>query len=1088
MALTPDHAYALVPLGLDTAVAVIETAGHTVVGYIEIDLDPSTTPDLEPLGLEPQVTIAADGTRAYVTSGGEASTPAVAVLDLSGAVGAWAQTAVIPLSEAPAYPVAISPTDATTGYVATGYALGDSEVLRLDLTANTVTATIAVTQATPDLPIAPGGSYALLTGGERIAALDLTTGLETEVLCGGTPCLYSYTGGAAFNDAGTRAFVVDNGTNELIALDTSVPAAITEIARVGMPVPAASRGIGAWELVVASGCAYVAAYNSAGAGALDGPSAVLAFNVGTGIPVYSGRGLTGNWAFQLDAWGTPSCLEAVRAPTTTTVAVTPNPATSSDALTVTATVVGSGLPIGNVVFYDDNGPVGIAVLDDLTGEATLALDARADGLYGLKAVYSGDEAFAPSEGATLLTVAPTATMTVVEGAPNPSTFGATVTLTAEVSSGAGTPTGSVEFFEGATSLGIAPLDGSGLAALPVSTLTVGSHTITATYSGDGAFDTSSGTVELTVDQAASTTAASATPNPAAFGSTVTLGALVSGPAGTPTGTVTFSSSLSGVLGSAPLVDGAASLEFTTLLLSIGEHAITAEYSGDSSFTTSTGIAPLTVAPGPSTTIASATPNPVAFGPTVTLGAMVSGLAGTPTGTVTFSSSLSGVLGTAPLVDGAASLEFTTLLLAIGEHTITADYSGDSSFVASSGTAPLTVEHGVSSTMVIATPTPADFGAMVLLGATVSTPAGVPTGSVEFFDGPTSLGTAPVVDGGASISVSTLGVGGHTVTAEYSGDSNFTASSGSTGVTIETASSAIDLVATPSTADFGATVELAATVSSAAGTPTGTVTFVSNLSGPLGPPVLLVSGLAVLPVASLAVGGHTITAEYSGDASFDGSSDDAAVTIETAASATAVVAAPNPATYGDTVTLTATVSSSAGTPTGSVEFFDGATSLGTIPLDGSGVAALPVPNFAAGSHLITAEYSGDSNLDASGGATTLTVDAVALTITAADASKAYGTAATLTGFAASGLVGTDTVDSVTLTSDGAAAGAAVGPHAIVASAAVGSGLGNYTISYVDGTLTVDAIRPAPLPDSGGCVAPWPRRGAGRPGPYWDGTGP
>jgi hypothetical protein len=88
---------------------------------------------------------------------------------------------------------------------------------------------------------------------------------------------------------------------------------------------------------------------------------------------------------------------------------------------------------------------------------------------------------------------------------------------------------------------------------------------------------------------------------------------------------------------------------------------------------------------------------------------------------------------------------------------------------------------------------------------------------------------------------------------------------------------------------------------------------------------------------------------------------------------------------------------------------------------------------------------------------LTVNAKGLTITANSTSKTYGQTVTFAGteFSSSGLVNGDSVSSVTLSSAGAAATATVAgsPYAIVASAAVGSGLGNYSISYVNGTLTV-----------------------------------
>src|SRR5207344_669574 len=89
---------------------------------------------------------------------------------------------------------------------------------------------------------------------------------------------------------------------------------------------------------------------------------------------------------------------------------------------------------------------------------------------------------------------------------------------------------------------------------------------------------------------------------------------------------------------------------------------------------------------------------------------------------------------------------------------------------------------------------------------------------------------------------------------------------------------------------------------------------------------------------------------------------------------------------------------------------------------------------------------------------LTVDPAALTITADDRTKTYGQAVTFAGteFTGSGLLNSDTVTSVSLASAGAPATATVAgsPYPITPSAAVGAGVGNYTISYLDGALTVD----------------------------------
>src|SRR5207253_399975 len=112
----------------------------------------------------------------------------------------------------------------------------------------------------------------------------------------------------------------------------------------------------------------------------------------------------------------------------------------------------------------------------------------------------------------------------------------------------------------------------------------------------------------------------------------------------------------------------------------------------------------------------------------------------------------------------------------------------------------------------------------------------------------------------------------------------------------------------------------------------------------------------------------------------------------------------------------------------------------------------------GDHALSASYADDlGNFSASSATGTLTVGKAPLTVTANSAGKTYGQAVTFAGteFSTSGLVNGDTVSSVTLTSAGAAATATVAgsPYAIVASNAAGTGLSNYTIRYVNGSLTV-----------------------------------
>jgi FtsP/CotA-like multicopper oxidase with cupredoxin domain len=151
------------------------------------------------------------------------------------------------------------------------------------------------------------------------------------------------------------------------------------------------------------------------------------------------------------------------------------------------------------------------------------------------------------------------------------------------------------------------------------------------------------------------------------------------------------------------------------------------------------------------------------------------------------------------------------------------------------------------------------------------------------------------------------------------------------------------------------------------------------------------------------------------------------------------------TYGQTATFAATAFTSSGLLNTDTITGVTLTSAGAVATAAVGPYTI-VPSAAVGTGL--ANYS----ITYTNG--TLTVAPAPLTITASTASKIYGQTATLTAFTATGLLNSDTVTSVTLTSPGAAATASVGTYPITASAPVaGVGTTNYTITYVNGALTV-----------------------------------
>lgn len=162
--------------------------------------------------------------------------------------------------------------------------------------------------------------------------------------------------------------------------------------------------------------------------------------------------------------------------------------------------------------------------------------------------------------------------------------------------------------------------------------------------------------------------------------------------------------------------------------------------------------------------------------------------------------------------------------------------------------------------------------------------------------------------------------------------------------------------------YGQSVTFTATVTSASGTPTGTVTFYDGATELAAE--TLSSGVASYTTSSLSVGSHTIKAVYGGDTSHESASASLVQVVQALLTASNVLTcSPNPAAYGATVTCTATLAGSSATPAGSVTFYDGTTALGTAILS-SGTASYSTSSLAVGSHTITAVYAGSAPYAAS----------------------------------------------------------------------------------------------------------------------------
>jgi Bacterial Ig-like domain (group 3)/IPT/TIG domain len=288
-----------------------------------------------------------------------------------------------------------------------------------------------------------------------------------------------------------------------------------------------------------------------------------------------------------------SSLTQVVAKVTTEVTLTsslnPAPFGSSGTLKahVAAVAPGAGTPAGTITFREGETVLGTVQLSG--GNASLSLKSLAPGEYAITATYSGDANDKASEaGPVKQAVTKASTELALTSTLNPAPFGSSATLKATVKAltpGGGTPSGAVTFREGETVLASVPLS-AGTAKYALKTTAPGEREITATYSGEADYESSSGAIAQAIVVASTELTLTSSKNPVSHGSSGTLKATVKTIApggGTPAGTVTFSEGET-VLAIIPLSSGSAT--YPLKALSVGEHKITATYSGNADYGTS----------------------------------------------------------------------------------------------------------------------------------------------------------------------------------------------------------------------------------------------------------------------------------------------------------------------------------------------------------------------------------------------------------------------------------------------------------------------------------------------------------------------
>jgi hypothetical protein len=472
-----------------------------------------------------------------------------------------------------------------------------------------------------------------------------------------------------------------------------------------------------------------------------------------------------------------------------------------------------------------------------------------------------------------------ATSETLTSSLNPAMAGQTVTFTAQLSAGSGTPTGSIQFLDGTTVLSTQTVSGSGSASFSTTTLAIGTHAITANYQPTGNFGSATASLSQVINGYTTASTLVSSLNPSNLGQPVTFTATVTSSNSAPSGTVQFLDG-SNAMGTVTLVNGSAT--WTTSTLTAGQHTIQAVYRASGSELASTASLTQTVNGLPTATTLTASPNPAYAFQSVTLAAKVTTTTtGAPTGTVTFYDSGTS-LGTANLAtNGIATLPVTFAVASATPHQLTATYNGDATFNSStSSTWPETIQFNPSTTLITTmVPNTVDSFGSATLSATVSSstsPVHTPTGSITFTAGGKPLGSGTLANGTVSVLIIAPAPGSYPVIANYSGDTAFfpSASPPQTLNVIPDVVS-ITLISSENPSIFGDSVTFTASIVTAltvtaSGPPlTGTFTFFDGTTQ-LGKPVQAsTTGTATYTTATLAVATHPITAVFSGNADVAG---------------------------------------------------------------------------------------------------------------------------------------------------------------------------------------------------------------------------
>jgi hypothetical protein len=654
---------------------------------------------------------------------------------------------------------------------------------------------------------------------------------------------------------------------------------------------------------------------------------------------------------------------AASAPKTFTITPSSGSAPYGSAISVTVFASGSGGDVtGTVQILDSANPIGTPCTL-IASSCVLALPLLAVGTHSLTAAYTGGSHKSGTYGSALVLISQGTVNISVTTDVNPlrlGTGGTSIRATIVGASGALLPTGTIQFKDGGNNLGSPSTLSAGVTAIS-SDFTLGTHVITAVYSGDANYasgGTSNSVNQNVIRGIPVVTLVSDNPH-AIIGEAINFTATVTGSLGDSTGgTVTMYAYLENKSVGTCSITAGNSCVIALGASTVGDHRIWASYSGNSVYDLANSAYSIQSNRSPTqpSVVITFANNTIDFGQTATAIATVSSPEGLPTGFIQWEVDDVAAGVECPLVNGTCSTPIPGL--SAGEHTIVGEYGGDGrAFTASEGSNAITVRKVALATTVelFASQAPSITGRSVTFTATVKATDQTPTGTLVFAEGATDLATCTLSAGRCTFSTSLLTTGTHSITARYAGvvdeylASTVTISHQVNAPSEKTTSTALALSPLPVIVD--GTTTLTATVTNNAEV-SGTVIF--KKTGTEIGRCTLVGGSCAVTYAFTAIGSFDLSAEFQANTNFDASFGLATVNVVKHPTTLVVTSSANPSSWLQVVTFTITMPS---TVTGDVIIEDGenpSTSCRVV----SGTCSLTRTFGVSGLHDMTFEYNGD----------------------------------------------------------------------------------------------------------------------------------